>query len=180
MVLPPLSASTVSSPPPLLTPLNLFVNRPLINPSILPLPSNKKTDFTIKKLTENQASPNEIDWTAYLISILTWTNKFPPLSQQRDEDRKTLLNSGWHLLFLFYYSTQLTPLVNEFHKRRIQNIKSQNFDKIIYIIETLCSLKLNPIEQWTFSCILLFRAGMNKILNYISPLSEGVLLRYLA
>uniref|UniRef100_A0AC34GS57 Uncharacterized protein n=1 Tax=Panagrolaimus sp. ES5 TaxID=591445 RepID=A0AC34GS57_9BILA len=163
MVVPPLSLSApnVSSPPPLLTPLNLLVNRSMINPSPSTYSTqNRITDFTIRKLTENQIhnNNNNIDWSSFLLSILTWTNKFPPLCQQNVEDRKVLLETGWHLLFLFYYSTQFNPLFNDFHKHRLSDAKFQNVDKIIYVIETLRSLKLNPIEQWTFSCILLFRA----------------------
>ena len=158
MVLPPMSASNVASPPPLLTPLNLLVGR-----SLIPTPNystvNRITDFTIKSLTE-KAAQNEVDWSSFLRSILTWTSKFPPLSQQKSEDCKLLLQSGWHLLFLFYYSTQFNPLFHDFHKRAEST--SQNVDKIVYIIETLRSLKLNPIEQWTFACILLFRAGEKK------------------
>ena len=122
--------------------------------SSLPAPESKKvTDFTIRKLTESQP----LDWSPFLISILSWTSKFPPLSHQNPEDRKQLLINSWHSLFLFYYSTHFSN-IKEIKKN--SKIEIEKRDEIEKLAESLGTLKLNPIEQWAFACVLIFRSGM--------------------
>lgn len=154
MVLPAIAVTSATSPPPLLA-LNMLSNSLPIFPSIH-TESKKVSEFTIKKLMET-SSVKSIDWSPFLISILSWTSKFPPLSQQNSEDRRLLLQNSWHSLFLFYYSTQFSSALDL--KKSILPSKNDNLKEMQKVIETLELLKLNPIEQWTFACILIFRPG---------------------
>jgi hypothetical protein len=73
-------------------------------------------DFTVKSLTaheektstqpELKLSLKKQNWLPLLQSLLQWIAKFPPMNQLRREDRCSLLESGWHLVFLFHFMCQ--------------------------------------------------------------------------
>ncbi|CAD5226833.1 unnamed protein product [Bursaphelenchus xylophilus] len=125
--------------------------------------------FTVEKLTEPSIN-NENNWTPFLISLLSWLIRFPPLQELSLNDRKIILKKYWHSLFCFHSICQF----DEFVKQGKTDIKIQR------IISILRQLKLNPIEQWTLSCIIMLRADIHGLENptRISHLQEQNLLAF--
>ncbi|KAI6180955.1 Retinoic acid receptor RXR-gamma [Aphelenchoides besseyi] len=134
----------------------------VVVPSIVPSESvvevkPKRSDFTVKNLTNPTQSAarrsdslNSQDWMPFLSSLLQWTLQFPPLSQLNADDRQTLARSSWHVLFLFHFVCQFGRKLGDF------NLPSA----ITIISDNLQTLKLNPIEQWIFSCVLALRCEL--------------------
>ncbi|KAI6223039.1 Retinoic acid receptor RXR-gamma [Aphelenchoides fujianensis] len=137
---------------------------PSIVPSVVPVDSPlelpveikpKKPEFTVKHLTATSEDERKADglqdWTPFLSSLLQWSAQIPPLSQLNADDRRVLLRNSWHVLFLFHF-------VSQFGRKLASGMGGLNLPPAIAMIAAhLQSLKLNPIEQWTFSCVLALR-----------------------
>ncbi|KAI6224801.1 Retinoic acid receptor RXR-gamma [Aphelenchoides besseyi] len=134
----------------------------VVVPSIVPSETvvevkPKRSDFTVKNLTSpihsaarRSDSLSNQDWMPFLSSLLQWSLQFPPLSQLNADDRRTLARSSWHILFLFHFVCQFGRKIGDL------NLPSA----ITIISDNLQTLKLNPIEQWTFSCVLALRCEL--------------------
>ncbi|KAI6238122.1 Retinoic acid receptor RXR-gamma [Aphelenchoides fujianensis] len=82
--------------------------------------------------------------------------QIPPLSQLNADDRRVLLRNSWHVLFFFHFVSQFgRKLASGVGGRQEEGLNLP--PAIATIAAHLQSLKLNPIEQWTFSCVLALR-----------------------
>ncbi|CAD5219574.1 unnamed protein product [Bursaphelenchus okinawaensis] len=129
------------------SPYSMVVTRSLLS---LQPKENKATKFNVTSLTETK-SDNTNNWEPFLTSLFSWLLRFQPLQQLSLHDRRLILQKSWHSVFLFHSACQFADFITK-----------ENFDeKINYVTSTLSTLKLNPIEQWTLSCVLMLRADIS-------------------
>lgn len=110
-------------------------------------------EFSIERLTRC-SSPTRPDALIYLSSLVRWLTIAPPFIHLTLHDRRALIASSWHSIFLVNYSSQFSRFCGGIRDDRVKTL-----------VRSLNELKLNAFETWCLNTLVAFRSECEGLEN---------------